>query len=72
MMADMAADMGGWKRASGGSITEVAAGWLAPRYLQSVRGQFWGGWGRRDHAPRRCVNRPAGTPASRAMESYPG
>ena len=37
MMADMAAEMAGWQHAAGISIAEVAAGWLAPHYLSSVR-----------------------------------
>jgi len=42
MLAETAAEMEGWKRAAGGSISEVAAGWLAPHYLLSVRGELAG------------------------------
>ena len=40
MMADMAAEMAEWQHAAGVSIAEVAAGWLAPHYLKSVRGRI--------------------------------
>jgi len=37
MLSNMMAQMAAWHRAAGGAITEVAAGWLAPHYLSSVR-----------------------------------
>ena len=40
MLAGMVAETGEWKRAAGGSITEVAAGWIAPHYLVAVRGRL--------------------------------
>ena len=40
MLTDIAAAKAEWQRAAGGSIGEVAAGWLAPYYLLSVRGQL--------------------------------
>lgn len=40
MLAEVAAEMGEWKRAASGSITEAAAGWLAAHYLVAVRGQL--------------------------------
>ena len=40
MRTDIAAAKVEWQRAAGGSIGEVAAGWLAPYYLLSVRGQL--------------------------------
>ena len=39
MLTDIGAAKAEWQRAAGGSIGEVAAGWLAPYYLLSVRGQ---------------------------------
>ena len=40
MLTDIAAAKAEWQLAAGGSIGEVAAGWLAPYYLLSVRGQL--------------------------------
>ena len=40
MLANTAAEMAEWQHAAGGSIAEIAAGWLAPHYLQSVRGRL--------------------------------
>ena len=42
MLAEVTAEMAEWKGAAGGSIFEVAAGWLAPHYLMSVRGELAG------------------------------
>ena len=42
MLAGMSAEMAEWKGAAGGSLSEVAAGWLAPHYLAAVRGQLAG------------------------------
>ena len=40
MLANTAAEMAEWQHAAGGSIAEIAAGWLAPHDLQSVRGRL--------------------------------
>jgi hypothetical protein len=40
MLAEMSVEMEESKRAAGGSISEVAAGWITPQYLQSMRDQF--------------------------------
>ena len=37
MLSNMTAQMAAWHRAAGVAIAEVAAGWLAPHYLSSVR-----------------------------------
>ena len=36
MLSNMTAEMESWQISAGGSVTEVAAGWLAPHYLSSV------------------------------------
>jgi hypothetical protein len=40
MLTEMAAETEDLKRAVGGSITDVAAGWLTPQYLLAVREQL--------------------------------
>jgi len=40
MLTGMAAETEDLKRAAGGSITDVAAGWLTPQYLLAVREQL--------------------------------
>lgn len=40
MLAAMAAETEDLKQAAGGSITDVAAGWLTPQYLLAVRAQL--------------------------------
>ena len=40
ILTDMVAEMAEWQRAAGGSTTEVAAGWLTPHYLSSMRAQL--------------------------------
>jgi hypothetical protein len=40
MLAAMAAETEDLKQAAGGSITDVAAGWLTPQYLLAVREQL--------------------------------
>ena len=40
MLTEMAAETEDLKRALGGSVTDVAAGWLTPQYLLAVREQL--------------------------------
>ena len=40
MLAQVAAEMAEWRGAAGGSISEVAADWVAPHYLVSLRGEL--------------------------------
>ena len=37
LLSDIAAEKADWQRAAGESIGEIAAGWIAPHYLSSVR-----------------------------------
>jgi hypothetical protein len=42
MLAEMAAENEAWNRAAGGSVTDLAAGWIGTKYLASVREQLAG------------------------------
>ena len=37
LLSNIAAEKADWQRAAGESIGEIAAGWIAPHYLSSVR-----------------------------------